>query len=277
MNDLKFALRQLLKTQQLIRRALVFPIVAFILAGPLPAAEPSLNILSEAEKKDGWKLLFDGKTFSGWRGYVSAGGFPTNGWSIADGCIKSAKRNGRPGSGGGDILTTEEFTDFDFLFEWRIAARGNSGVKYFVFERHGSPGASLYLGDDGRSAVGHEYQLLDDDRHPDGRNGPIRQTGALYSLVPPNSHKKLKAVGEFNQSRILVQGKHVEHWLNGAKILEYELESPELAQAIAASKYKDVPRFGTKFKTPILLQDHGDEIWFRNLKIRSLDSKPASQ
>jgi hypothetical protein len=129
----------------------------------------------------------------------------------------------------------------------------------------------MYAGDDGRSAVGHEYQLLDDERHPDAQNGPIRQTGALYSLVPPNSAKRLNPVGQFNRSRILVQGRHVEHWLNGAKIVEYELESPALFEAIARSKYKGVPGFGTKFKTPILLQDHGEEIWFQNLKILPLE------
>jgi hypothetical protein len=243
------------------------------------SSQPQLNTLSAAEKKDGWKLLFDGKTFNGWRSYAPAGSPPGSSWSIEEGCIKNAKGNGRPGGGSGDILTTEQFTDFDLSFEWRISPAGNSGVKYFILDRQvaaqGAVGAKLYAGDDGRSAVGHEYQLLDDERHPDAKNGPIRQTGSLYSLFPPNSSKRLKPVGEFNQSRILVQGKHVEHWLNGAKIVEYELESPELAQAIANSKFKDVPHFGAKFPTPILLQDHGEEVWFRNLKIRSLDPPPA--
>lgn len=252
--------------------ALALALQLFVLSpGVWPqSARSQLNTLSSQEKKDGWKLLFDGKTLDGWRTYAS-GSPPGQGWSVEDGCVKNAKGNGRPGAGGGDILTTALFTDFDLLFEWRISPAGNSGVKYFVLDRKGSAGAKLYAGDDGRSAVGHEYQLLDDERHPDAKNGPIRQAGSLYSLIPPNSSKKLKPVGEFNQSRILVQGKHVEHWLNGAKIVEYELESPELAQAIANSKFKDVPHFGSKFPTPILLQDHGEEVWFRNVKIRSLN------
>jgi 3-keto-disaccharide hydrolase len=235
------------------------------------AAEERINTLSAVEKKDGWKLLFDGQTFNGWRSYNDPT-FPTKGWAIEDGCLRVTKSDGRPGSGGGDIMTTEQFDDFDFRFEWRIASGGNSGIKYFVLERQGAPGARMYVGDDGKSAVGHEYQLLDDDKHPDAKNGPIRQAGALYFLVPPNDAKRLKPVGEFNQSRIVVQGKHVEHWLNGAKIVEYELESPALFDAIAKSKYKAIPGFGTKFKTRILLQDHGDEIWFRNLKVRHLQA-----
>ncbi len=247
---------------------LCFILTAFLASGQSTGS--NLNTLSAAEKRDGWKLLFDGKTLDGWRSYATGQAVPSGGWTVAEGCLKNSKGTGRPGSGSGDILTAEKFTDFDLTFEWRIGAGGNSGVKYFIFDRKDSRGTKMYEGDDGRSAVGHEYQLLDDERHPDASVGAIRQTGSLYSLVAPNSSKKMKPVGEFNQSRILVQGKHVEHWLNGAKIVEYTLESPELAQAIAASKFKDVPHFGTKFATAILLQDHGEEVWFRNLKIRPL-------
>src|SRR5262249_4295437 len=150
MNDFKFTFRQL-------------QIAAFIAAAPLQAAESPLNTLSDAETKDGWKLLFDGKSLDGWRGYHSKAGIAANPWSIEDGCIKCAKRSGRPGN---DLLSIEQFTDFDFSFEWRIGTGGNSGVKYFVTDRRASPGTKLYVGDDGRSAVGHEYQLLDDQRHP---------------------------------------------------------------------------------------------------------------
>ncbi len=248
---------------------LLVSIVAGLLGG-LSAAESALNTLSNAEKKAGWKLLFDGSSFTGWHAYGKAA-FPDRGWSVEEGCIKNAKNNGRPGSGGGDIVTTELFTDFEFRFEWKIASAGNSGIKYFIKERTGALGAKMYEGDDGRSAVGHEFQLLDDDQNPDGvQNGPTHQSGALYALLPPNSAKRLKPVGEFNESRLIVHGKHVEHWLNGAKIVDYELESPALAATIAQSKYRTVPGFGTKFATPLLLQDHGDEVWLRNLKIRSL-------
>ena len=232
-------------------------------------AQQLLNTLSETEKQQGWKLLFDGKTLSGWRSYRPA---PTRSWTIEDACLKNPKGNGRPETGGGEILTAEEFTDFDFRFEWRIAAGGNSGVIYFVKERRNAPGAKMFRGDDGTGPVGHEYQLLDDERHPDAKD-PAHRAGALYALIAPNAAKRLKPVGEFNQSRLVVQGRHVEHWLNGAKIVEYELESPALLQTISTSKYRDLPGFGTKFKTRIQLQDHGDEIWFRNLKIRLLQTR----
>ena len=227
------------------------------------------NALTAAERSDGWALLFDGKTLTGWRGYNPRLDV-TKGWSVVDGALKNSKANGRPNGAGGDIVTTAQFTDFDFRFEWRVSRAGNSGIKYFVHERIGEPGARMYPGDDGVSAVGHEYQVLDDDEHPDAKNGPIRQAGSLYSMFPPNEAKRLAPVGQYNSARLLVQGSHVEHWLNGAKVVEYDLGSPALRQAIAASKYKDIPRFGTKFNTRILIQDHGDEVWFRNLKIRQL-------
>jgi len=229
-----------------------------------------LNTLSNAEKKEGWKLLFDGKTFNGWRSYFD-NMEPSKGWTIEAGYFKNSKGNGRPRSGGGDLMTTELFTDFDFRFEWSMPPGGNSGVYYFFQERQDKPGVTMYMGDDGRSPVGFEYQLLDDERHPDAlKNGPIRSTGSLYSLVPPNDSKRLKPAGEFNESRIVVNGKHVEHWLNGSKIVVYDLGSPALLDAIARSKYKDVPGYGVKAKTRILLQDHGDEVRFRNLKIRPI-------
>ena len=231
------------------------------------AAAP--NALTAAERTAGWKLLFDGKTLTGWQGYNPKLDY-AKGWSVVDGMLKNMRANGRPNGAGGDIVTTEQFVDFDFRFDWRISRAGNSGIKYFVHERIGAAGTPMYVGDDGVSAVGHEYQVLDDAEHPDALNGPIRQAGALYSLFPPNGAKRLNPVGQFNESRLLVQGTHVEHWLNGAKIVEYELESPALMKAIAVSKYKDIPKFGTKFRTRLLIQDHGDEVWYRNLRIRPL-------
>ena len=238
----------------------------FLSLESLQAQEPPPNTLSESEKKAGWKLLFDGKTLAGWRSYRPS---PPRHWAVEDGCLKNPKGNGRPNTGGGEILTVDEFSNFDFRFEWRIAPGGNSGVIYFVKERQNAPGPKMFRGDDGTGPVGHEYQLLDDEQHPDGKT-PSHRAGALYALIAPNAAKRLKPIGEFNQSRIVVQAKHVEHWLNGAKILEYDLESPQLLNLIGNSKYKDLPGFGTKFKTRIQLQDHGDEIWFRNLKIRPL-------
>jgi Domain of Unknown Function (DUF1080) len=255
--------------------AAILPALALaISSSALPVSQKSsaapLNTLSGAEKREGWKLLFDGKTFNGWRGYFETID-PSKGWSIEAGCFKNSKGNGRPGSGGGDLMTTELFTDFDFRFEWSMPPGGNSGVYYLFQERQDKPGIGMYMGDDGRSPVGFEYQLLDDERHADAlRNGPNRSTGALYFLVAPNETKRLKPIGEFNESRIVVNGKHVEHWLNGTKIVEYDLGSPALIDAIARSKYKDVSGFGVKTRTRILLQDHGDEVRFRNLKIRAL-------
>jgi hypothetical protein len=151
-------------------------------------------------------------------------------------------------------VTLARFSDFDLRFDWRIAAGANSWLKYFVTEDREGP-------------IAHEYQVLDDARHPDAKVGPHRQAGAFYDVLPPAADKPLRAVGEWNESRVLVKGNHVEHWLNGRKVVEYELGSPELKAAIAKSKFKDVAGFGTKFPGHILLQDHGDEVAFRNIKI----------
>ena len=214
--------------------------------------------LTPQEKKDGWRLLFDGKTTEGWRGFMKST-FPKERWEVRDGCLKVA----RPGSGGGDIVSEEAFEEFDLRWEWRIAAAGNSGLKYFVDEERQAP-------------IGHEYQLLDDARHPDGKVGPQRQTGSFYDVLPPAADKRLHAVGEWNESRVWVSGQHVEHWLNGAKVLQYELGSPELAAAIAHSKFKDVKGFGTRIRGHILLQDHGDEVWFREIKIQTRAQRGAA-
>jgi hypothetical protein len=276
LQDMRFCRRigfKILNVTAAILLALALAIGAGGLSVSQQTSVTSLNTLSDAEKKAGWKLLFDGKTFNGLRSYFETMD-PSKGWSLEAGCFKNSKGNGRPRSGGGDIMTAELFTDFDFRFEWSMPPGGNSGVYYLFQERQDKPGVGMYMGDDGRSPVGFEYQLLDDERHPDAlRNGPIRSTGSLYSLIPPNDSKRLKPTGEFNESRIVVQGKHVEHWLNGAKIVEYDLGSQVLIDAIANSKYKDVPGFGAKTKTRILLQDHGDEVRFRNLKIRNLAGK----
>ena len=239
---------------------------------------PAPNILTSDEQAAGWRLLFDGQTLDGWQPYDPARDM-TKGWSVEDGALKIADGDGRPSSVGGDIVTTAQFADFDFRFEWRVSPGGNSGVKYFVRERLGAPGAPMWVGDDGRSAIGHEYQVIDDTAHPDAAVGPDRQTGAFYSVVAPDpSIKRLRPVGEFNESRIVVRDNRVEHWLNGAKIVDYELGAPAVLEAVARSKFKPVPGFGTKLKARILLQDHGDAVWFRNLKIRELPNpSPGSQ
>jgi hypothetical protein len=215
-----------------------------------------LNTLTPEETAAGWKLLFDGSTTTGWRAYARQE-FPAERWSVEDGCLCVDK----PGSENAtDLVTTEKFGDFDLKFQWRISPAGNSGVKYMVKE-----------GTKGRSGVGFEYQVLDDEKNEDGKNGAYRMAGAVYYLFAPNDQKRLKPVGEFNDGEIIVHGNHVEHWLNGAKIVEFELGSPELKDAIAKSKFKNIKGFGEKIPTLILLQDHGSPVWFRNIKIRPLE------
>jgi hypothetical protein len=250
-------------------------IFAFLLfktiAGQAQVAGGTINTLSAAEKQAGWKLLFDGKTLNGWLSYYPADK-SAGSWSVEDGCLKNPKGNGRPRTGGGDLMTDALFTDFELRFEWNIQQGGNSGIYYMLVERQNKPGPAMYGGDDGTSGVAFEYQLVDDLRHPDPlQHGPITSTGSLYSLIPPNDSKKLNPAGEFNESRIIVHGNHVEHWLNGTKIVSFELDDPVFKEAVAKSKYgKAIPGFGAKAPTRILLQDHGDEIRFRNIKIRNL-------
>ncbi len=231
------------------------------------------NTLTAEEMVAGWILLFDGQTTSGWRGYKMEG-FPTKGWHIADGCLVNPKSNGRPNGSGGDLITVRKFLNFDFRFEWRISQGGNSGVQYFFDENRPKTPVPMYGGDTGNSPMGFEYQILDDPNYPrELSNGPKHLTAALYMLVAPEN-KVLRAAGEFNEGRIVVNGNHVAHWLNGKQVLQCELESPALLQAIADTKFKWIPGLGHKFATQIALQDHGDEVAFRNLKIREL--KPNS-
>lgn len=221
----------------------------------------SNNQLTKAEKAAGWRLLFDGQTFNGWRGFhndkVPAG------WAIEDGCIKKVPAEGELGRAGGDLITVDQFDNFEFSVEWKLSKRGNSGIKYLISES---------LPPTGRSGISFEYQVLDDEAHPDAKAGIAgnRTSGSLYDLIPASKDKKLKPIGEFNQTRIVVRGNHIEHWLNGVKVLEFERGGEKLKQHIAASKFKDTKGFGETAKGHILLQDHGDAVWYRNIKIRAL-------
>ena len=209
------------------------------------------NELSAEEKAAGWKLLFDGKTTSGWRGLGKAE-FPAKGWVVADGALTHEAKGG-----GGDIVTAEDYESFELVWDWKIAEVGNSGVKYNLPDKN--------------KGIGFEYQMLDDEKHPDGvRGGRLHQTAGLYDLIEPAADKKVNPVGQWNTSRILVQGNKVEHWLNGAKTLAFELASPELKERVAKSKYKNAPGFGDKKPSPILLQDHGDEVCVKNMKLRPI-------
>jgi hypothetical protein len=229
-----------------------------------------LNRLTRAEKKEGWKLLFDGKTLNGWRG-LGRDHVPVGLWIIENGMIKKAESpreailpDGRPIEGG-DLMTVDTFENFDLKFEWKVNKSGNSGLKYNVSEEMSQKYGSQY------SALGFEYQLLDDgDEAYKGVLKPAQFTGSLYDLIPAEN-VSLKPVGEFNSSRIIVKGKHAEHWLNGSRVVEYDFGSGELEDAYRVSKFNTIPGFTDKRKAHIVLQNHNDESWFRNIKIRVLD------
>jgi hypothetical protein len=218
------------------------------------AAEP--NRLTEAEKKAGWKLLFDGTTTKGWRGYRMEKMPP--GWQVLDGALVRVKGGpGGQGAGGGhDIVTTEEFENFDLQLEWKISPNGNSGVLYRISEE---PPAAWHFAP--------EFQLLDNTTHPNRDRREL--AGACYDLYAP-SKDVTKPVGEWNHLRLLVNGPRVEHWLNGEKVVEYELGSEDWNRRIAQSKFRTRPQFGAIKKGPICLQDHSDRVEFRSIKIRPL-------
>jgi hypothetical protein len=199
--------------------------------------------------EEGFTSLFDGKSLTGWTN--AQGGEPGKGWVIEDGSIA---RKGMSG----DLFTAKEYGDFDFRFEWKIAPGGNSGVKYRVMSYDGK-------------ILGPEYQVLDDERHPDAKIGSHRQAAALYDILPAEADKKsLKPVGEWNESRIVCQGAVLQHWLNGVKALEVDTSSEAFAAAVAKSKFKSVKDFAKNTSGRIMLQDHMDPVWFRNLRIKEL-------
>lgn len=231
-------------------------VLVAVAASLLPAAP--VNELSDEQKAAGWKLLFDGKTTQGWRMFKQQS-FPDKGWVVEDGWLHCLGKGGGS-KGGGEIITDDQFNDFELEWEWRLASAGNSGVKYFVIESR-------------KEALGHEYQMLDDERASGVDKGNRKQlTGSFYAVLAPN-HPPIKPPGEVNSSRVLVKGNHVEHWLNGTKVLEYECGSEVVKAAVAASKFKDKAGFGDKVKGHILLQDHNSEVWFRNVKIRELPGR----
>jgi hypothetical protein len=219
------------------------------------AQTPAANTLTAAETKAGWILLFDGKSLDGWRGYKRQDAVGTR-WAVKDGMLCLPSGEGHDTKGQRDIVSTATWTQFELSWDWRVAEGANSGLKYFVLE-------------DQDSAIGHEYQLIDDERHPDAKIGPHRQTAAFYDVMPA-ADRPLKPAGEWNSSRVLVKGNHVEHWLNGKKVLEYELSSPATLAAVQKSKFKTIERFGKSQDGHILLQDHGDSVCFRNVKLRPI-------
>jgi hypothetical protein len=230
-------------------------LLLFVALSGSPAFGQAPNTLTQAERAAGWRLLFDGATTNGWRGFQKPT-FPADGWTVEDGTLKGLGRKG------GDILTTATFTDFEFTWEWRLSPQGNSGVKYFVREDRGNT----------TGAIGHEYQMIDDDHYDAEPLSQKQKTAGWYDVIPPPVIPT-KPIGSWNQSRLVVRGTHVEHWLNGQLIVQYETNSAESAAGIAASKFRDVPGYADKIATPILLQDHSTVAWFRNLKIREFESR----
>jgi hypothetical protein len=245
---------------------LVAAVAAKVTAAAAPAAPRSAapNTLTAAERKAGWKLLFDGKSGEGWRGFKSDA-FPAQGWVVKDGALVHER-----GVKAGDIVTAEQYDSFELRFEFRLTEGANSGLKYLVDEA---------LVKEGRAGVSFEFQVLDDAKHPDAKLGKSgnRTCGSLYDLIAAAADKVVRPIGEWNEARLLVDGARVEHWLNGKQVLAFERGSPALKALIADSKYKSIAGFGEAARGHLLLQDHHDEVAFRNLKLRKLSSKPVKR
>lgn len=230
------------------RSPLVISIMAVAMGCAAAEAQPvPPNTLTEDERRGGWSLLFDGRSLAGWRGYNQPD--LAGGWAVEDGALA------RVGPGG-DIVTVEQFDDFELVLEWRVARGGNSGLFYRAEEGH----PWIY-----HSAP--EMQLLDDAEHPDGRD-PLTSAGANYALHPA-PRGIVRPAGEWNEARVVAVGDRIEHWLNGVKVVDYTLGSDDWHARVASSKFADWPAYGTARRGHIGLQDHGDPVWFRNVKIRA--------
>ncbi len=207
--------------------------------------------------KPKWQVLFAGKSTDAWRGF-RRDNFPSKCWVIENGSLKTIA--GCDQADRIDLVTKDKYQNFELKLEWRVAPGGNSGVIYLVSED-----------EDQTWKTGPEMQVLDDEKHADGKN-PKTSAGALYGLIAP-TNKTLHTVGQYNKARIIVRNSHVEHWLNGKQILEYDLGSDMVKSLVAQSKFKDYPRFAQNREGHIALQHHGDEVWYRNIRIRALPAK----
>jgi hypothetical protein len=218
-------------------------------SAPSDVQEPGgPNTLTSAERAAGWRLLFDGSSTTGWRGYRQAG-IPSA-WQAVDGALTLI-------GGGGDIITLDQFANFEVKIDWMIAAGGNSGIMYRVSESADAP----YL-------TGPEFQVLDNAGHPDGANA-LSSAGACYGLYPP-AQDVTRTPGAWNEARIVVTGAHVEHWMNGVKIVEYDIGSADWTARWQAGPHRDAAGYGREPRGHIALQDHGNRVAYRNIKIRAL-------
>lgn len=233
----------------------------------IPQISYLTNRMTEKEMNAGWELLWDGKTTKGWLG-AKLDHFPEKGWMIEDGILKVEKSTGGESAHGGDIVTEKKYRDFTLELDFKFTEGANSGIKYFV-------DTDLNKGEG--SSIGCEYQILDDDLHPDAKLGAAgnRTLASLYDLIPANAqfwapHEQVKRVNKYgwNRATIVVDGNHVEHYLNGIKVVEYERRTQMWRALVARSKYVVWPNFGELAEGHILLQDHGDEVWFKNIKIK---------
>lgn len=232
----------------------------------VPVISFLLNELTPMEKRRGWRLLWDGKTSKGWRG-AKLDGFPEKGWEIKDGILTVLATDGGESTGPGDIITEEQFGDFELELEFNITEGVNSGIKYFV-----DPELNTGAG----SAIGCEFQILDDKKHPDAKKGVNgnRTVGSLYDLIAAegmtvkNRKKQFKGIGNWNKARIVSKNGKVEHWLNNEKVIEYDRFSQMFRALVAYSKYAKWDNFGQWAQGPILLQDHGGTVHYRSIKIR---------
>ena len=218
------------------------------LSGVVIMSAQAPNTLTAAEKADGWKLLFDGNSLNGWRAFKSP--TPPAGWKAVGGELVRQ-------DSGGDLMTAEQFGDFELRLEWKVTKNGNSGIMFRVTDQ-----AKLTY------ETGPEFQILDNSGHKDGQN-PMTSAGSNYAMHAP-VRDVTRPVGEWNEARLIVRGAHVEHWMNGVKLLEYELWSEDWDKRMKASKFAKMPLYGRAKRGHLVLQDHGDLVWYRNIKVRPL-------
>src|SRR6266571_2253344 len=226
-------------------------LILFLLFVLLASGCISLNGAEAKVKPGKWEILFDGRSANKWRGF-KMNSFPDQSWKVEDGALRTVA-----GAHGPDIVTKELYDNFELELEWKVTPGANSGIMYHVSEDFEAP-----------YETGPEMQVLDDDKHADGKD-PKTSAGSLYALIAPKN-KRLKPVGEWNRVRIVVQDNQVAHWLNGVKVVEFELGTAELNQLIGRSKFNDMPRFGKEKTGFIDLQHHGDEVWYRKIRVRRL-------